>query len=80
MPAAQVPIDTGTSPPDPCGTPPDPSTFAYRVSYTVGVSVSYMCIDGYVRLVGDEQLNCSRGGWQGVLLQCRSKSGNRRLS
>ena len=78
MPAVQVPIVTGTGPPDPCGTPPDPSTFAYRVAYAVGVSVTYRCIHGYVQLLGDEQLNCSLGGWQGVLLQCRSKSNNQR--
>lgn len=60
--------------PDPCGTPPEPSTFAYRVSYSVGESVSYSCLEGHVRQSGSEQLTCNEGTWEGELLQCRRKS------
>ena len=71
--AAQIPTNVGTDLPDPCGSPPEPSIFACRLLYTVGISVTYKCIDGYVRLLGDERLNCSNGRWQGELLQCRRK-------
>ena len=71
--SAQVPIqDDG--PPDPCGKPPEPSTFAYRISYIIGEQVEYRCINDYVILSGHEVITCSNGSeWIGELLHCRRK-------
>ncbi len=43
------------------------------MAYIIGVSVTYKCLDGYVQLVGQEQLHCQNGSWHGDLLQCRSE-------
>ncbi len=60
--------------PDPCGPPPEPATFAFILSYSVGGSVGYSCLDGYVPISGNEQLTCTGGRWQRERLHCRSES------
>ena len=56
---------------DPCGVPPSPSSSAFIVSYTEGVSVQYSCVRGYTVLTGSDQLMCENGAWQGSPLDCR---------
>lgn len=65
--------DACTAGADVCPPAPPAGDKAVVQGLQAGISVQYSCIDNYVKIDGQEQLNCISGAWNGKPLRCGGK-------